>query len=72
MRLPRFGGAAPIDMQTPIALMISFSGLSMKLADQVPAIDLNPVFCSAAGCVSADARIMLTGQVFRRNANSTY
>jgi hypothetical protein len=59
MRLPRFWGAAPIDMQTPIALMTAFSGLLMKLADQVTSIDLNPVFCSAAGCVVADARIML-------------
>jgi hypothetical protein len=59
-------------MQTPIALMVSFSGLSMKLADPATAIDLNPVFCSAAGCVSADARIMLTGQAIRRNSDSTY
>jgi acetate---CoA ligase (ADP-forming) subunit beta len=59
--LQGFRGAAPIDMQALIALMTAFSGLLMKLADQVTSIDLNPVFCSPEGCVVADARIMLAG-----------
>jgi succinyl-CoA synthetase beta subunit len=57
--LQGYRGAPPIDMEALIALMTAFSGLLMKLADQVTSIDLNPVFCSAAGCVVADARIML-------------
>lgn len=59
--LQGFRGAAPIDMKALIALMIAFSGLLMRLADQVASIDLNPVFCSPEGCVVADARIMLAG-----------
>ena len=55
--LQGYRGAPPIDMEALIALMTAFSGLLMKLADQVTSIDLNPVFCSAAGCVVADARI---------------
>ena len=43
------GGRAPIDMQALIALMTDFSGLLMKLADQVTSIDLNPVFLFAGG-----------------------
>ncbi len=72
-------------METLIALMTAFSGLLMKLADQVTSIDPNPVFCSPEGCVVADARIMLAGlgvpalrvsnygqRKYRRNTNSTY
>jgi hypothetical protein len=48
-------------MEALIALMTAFSGLLIKLADQVTFIDLNPVFCSPEGCVVANARIMLAG-----------
>lgn len=54
-----FRGEAAIDMQALIELMTAFSGLLMKLTDQITSIDLNPVLCSPGGCVAADARIML-------------
>lgn len=54
-----YRGKAAIDMESLIEVMTGFSGLLMKLADQVTSIDLNPVLCSPEGCVVADARIML-------------
>jgi hypothetical protein len=54
-----FRGEAAIDIDALIGLMTAFSGLLMKLADQITSIDLNPVFCSPKGCLVADARIML-------------
>ncbi len=54
-----FRGGAAIDMQALIKVMVAFSGLIMKLSDHISSIDLNPVLCSASGCVAADARIML-------------
>ena len=55
-----FRGEAAIDIDALIGLMTAFSGLLMKLADQITSIDLNPVFCSPKGCLVADARIMLS------------
>jgi len=54
-----FRGSAAINMQALVDLMIAFSTLLMKLADRIESVDLNPVMCSANGCVVADARIML-------------
>ena len=54
-----FRGEAAIDIDALIGLMTAFSGLLMKLADQITSIDLKPVFCSPKGCLVADARIML-------------
>jgi succinyl-CoA synthetase beta subunit len=55
-----FRGEAAIDMQALIGVMTAFSGLLMKLADQITSIDLNPVMCSPKGCFVADARILLS------------
>jgi succinyl-CoA synthetase beta subunit len=54
-----YRGTAAIDMESLIEVMTGFSGLLMKLADQITSIDLNPVLCSPEACVVADARIML-------------
>lgn len=54
-----FRGETAIDMQALVGLMIRFSVILMKLADQISSIDLNPVICSHNGCFVADARIML-------------
>lgn len=58
--LKGYRGEPAIDMDALIGLMTAFSGLLMKLADQITSIDLNPVLCSPDGCLAADARIMLT------------
>jgi succinyl-CoA synthetase beta subunit len=55
-----FRGQSAIDMQALIGVMTAFSGLLMKLADQITSIDLNPVICSSKGCHVADARILLS------------
>ncbi|MGD8833770.1 MAG: acetate--CoA ligase family protein [Desulfobacteraceae bacterium] len=54
-----FRGDAAVDINALVGLMVNFSGLLMKLADQITSIDLNPVLCSPDGCLVADARIML-------------
>ncbi len=54
-----FRGNEGIDMNALIGLMTAFSKLMMALADQITSIDLNPVICSPAGCVAADARMVL-------------
>lgn len=55
-----FRGEAAIDMQALTRVMTIFSGLLMKLADQISSVDLNPVICSPKGCHVADARILLS------------
>jgi acyl-CoA synthetase (NDP forming) len=59
--LSGFRGESPIDMQALIGLMTAFSKILLKMADQITSVDLNPVICSAQGCVAADARIILKG-----------
>lgn len=41
-------------------MMLAFSQLAVALGERIESIDLNPVFCSAEGCIVADARILLT------------
>jgi acetate---CoA ligase (ADP-forming) subunit beta len=57
--LEGYRGSEPIDFKELTRLLLSFSGLVMNLADEIESIDLNPVICSSARCVVADARIML-------------
>ena len=57
--LEGFRGSERVNMDTLKKLVISFSELVMDLGDVIESIDLNPVMCSAEGCVIADARIMM-------------
>jgi acetate---CoA ligase (ADP-forming) subunit beta len=57
--LEGYRGAAPIDMASLVALMLAFSDLILVMQERFETIDLNPVMCSATGCVVADARIIL-------------
>jgi succinyl-CoA synthetase beta subunit len=58
--LEGYRGADPIDLEGLTRNLMAFSGLIVELGDAVTSIDLNPVFCSSARCVVADARMMLT------------
>lgn len=60
--LSGFRGTPPVDQQQLIRLLLRFSDLVMTLEDKAASIDLNPVMCSANGCIVADARIMLNEQ----------
>ena len=60
--LSGFRGTQPVDQQQLINLLLRFSDLVMTLEDKAASIDLNPVMCSATGCIVADARIMLNEQ----------
>lgn len=49
----------PLNLEALKQLLVRFSLLAMALEDRFESIDLNPVKCTADGCVVADARIML-------------
>lgn len=57
--LEGYRGAAPVNAEKLSELLIRFSELVVELSDSIESIDLNPVICSSARCVVADARIML-------------
>jgi succinyl-CoA synthetase beta subunit len=59
--LSGFRGAEPVSVPALTRLMLAFSALALDLENDIESIDLNPVKCSGARCVVADARIMLKG-----------
>ncbi|MBU0517139.1 MAG: acetate--CoA ligase family protein [Proteobacteria bacterium] len=56
-------GAEGVDLVALAGLLARFSELVMALGDSIESIDLNPVMCSADGCIIADARIILPAAV---------
>ena len=57
--LEGYRGSEPINSSELAKLLRTFSGLVMDLEKEIESVDLNPVICSPARCVIADARIML-------------
>ncbi len=57
--LKGYRATEPLDLTSLKQLMVRFSNLVMSLEDRFESIDLNPVKCTANGCIVADARIML-------------
>jgi acyl-CoA synthetase (NDP forming) len=57
--LAGFRGAEPVDRDRLAETLLLFSVLVMELGDRIASIDINPLLCSARGCVAADARIVL-------------
>jgi acetate---CoA ligase (ADP-forming) subunit beta len=58
--LEGYRGSEPIHFKELTRLLLAFSDLVMDLAGEIESIDLNPVICSSARCVVADARILLS------------
>ncbi len=54
-----YRGGVSVSIEKLTALLLAFSDFVMKLEGEFESIDLNPVICSAADCVIADARIIL-------------
>jgi succinyl-CoA synthetase beta subunit len=54
-----FRGTPPINIESLKHTLITFSNFVITIQKKIESIDLNPVICSAAGCVVADARIIL-------------
>jgi acyl-CoA synthetase (NDP forming) len=54
-----YRGEKAVNLKELNRMLIAFSGLVMDLEAEIESIDLNPVMCSPARCVVADARIML-------------
>jgi succinyl-CoA synthetase beta subunit len=57
--LEGYRGADPINAADLRRLLLTFSTIVMDLQGLFESIDLNPIKCTAAKCVIADARIML-------------
>ncbi len=57
--LEGYRGSDPINMSELIRLLVTFSSLVIELEEFIESIDLNPVICGSAGCIIADARIIL-------------
>ena len=57
--LEGYRGAEPVDKEKLVQTLIAFSSLVMDLEGQIESIDINPLLCSARGCIVADARILL-------------
>jgi acyl-CoA synthetase (NDP forming) len=60
--LAGYRGKEPINISALTDAILSFSDLLMDIAPFIESIDLNPLLCSAQGCVVADARIILADQ----------
>jgi acyl-CoA synthetase (NDP forming) len=60
--LQGYRGTGSVNLTELKRLLITFSDLVMDLENLVESIDLNPVICSSAQCVVADARIMLKNE----------
>ena len=59
--LEGYRGSDAIHLGELVKTIQVFSALVMDLKGEIESIDLNPVMCSSARCVVADARIMLRG-----------
>jgi hypothetical protein len=57
--LEGYRGSAAVSMKALVKTMLAFSDLVISLGERFESIDLNPVMCSAEGCIIADARIVL-------------
>jgi len=57
--LEGYRGSEPIHFGDLVKTLQTFSTFVMDLQDEIESIDLNPVMCSSARCIVADARIML-------------
>jgi len=53
-----YRGSSPVRLEELTRLLLVFSDLAMAFEDFLDSIDLNPVMCTDAGCVVADARIV--------------
>ena len=58
--LEGYRGTRPVNRAKLVQLLSTFSDLVVELEGSVESIDLNPVMCSPARCVIADARIILS------------
>jgi acetate---CoA ligase (ADP-forming) subunit beta len=59
--LEGYRGAEPVDRGKLTETLLAFSSLVMELEGRIDSIDINPLLCSAGGCVVADVRIILGG-----------
>jgi carbamoylphosphate synthase large subunit len=57
--LEGYRGDVAIDMQALARTLITFSAWVVDMQDRIASVDLNPVMCTAAACVVADARIIM-------------
>ncbi|MBI5557795.1 MAG: acetate--CoA ligase family protein [Deltaproteobacteria bacterium] len=61
--LTGYRGKEAVDREKLVRFLVDFAALMTDMAPFIESVDLNPLLCSAEGCVIADARIML-GETF--------
>lgn len=57
--LTGYRGKEAVNMKALTDVLLLFSNFLLEIASVIESIDLNPLLCSARGCVIADARIIL-------------
>ena len=57
--LDGYRGGEVVNRDSLVQTLVGFSRLVLDMQEIIESIDLNPVLCSATGCVIADARIIL-------------
>ncbi len=57
--LQGYRGASPVDLDSLVKMIVSFSNFAMEIETYFESVDLNPTICLPNKCVVADARIML-------------
>ncbi len=68
--LEGYRGSDPVNVKELKRLLLTFSDLVMDLERLIESIDLNPIICSPARCVAADARIILRKSPLPATGNS--
>ena len=63
--LTGYRGKEAVNMKALSDVLLLFSNYLMEIAPVIESIDLNPLLCSARGCVIADARIILDNDNIR-------
>ncbi|HYK27224.1 MAG TPA: acetate--CoA ligase family protein, partial [Streptosporangiaceae bacterium] len=51
-------GAPPADIDSVIAAVTGLSALAIELADELEALDINPVICGPDGAIAVDALVV--------------
>ena len=51
-------GAAASDVDSVVAAVVGIGQLAVELGDDIAALDVNPLICSASGAIAVDALLL--------------
>jgi hypothetical protein len=69
--LSGFRGKPAVNREALARVVVDFAALVQEMAPYIASIDLNPLLCGSAGCVIADARIILNDVFVRTGGPDT-